>query len=129
MEAVNVIFESDPGTFKNPAVLSKIEALERAIESDPRVHSVQGLRYLKEMNKAFHVESPREYRLPKSQRMLEQFLLLYGRDDLGQSVTPRFDVTRLMVRARAPSSNETRDLIEDMESMIRGHSVRACMWR
>lgn len=124
MEAINVVFESDPGTFKNPDVLSKIEALERDIEAHPRVHSVLGFGdYLKEMNKAFHAESPKDYRLPHSQRMLEQYLLLYGRDDLDDYITPRFDVTRLMVRADAPSSNETRAVIEDIEAMIGRHSI------
>lgn len=124
MESINVVFESDPETFKNPDMLSKVEALKRDIEAHPRIHSVSGFGdYLKEMNKAFHAESPSEYRLPHSQRMLEQYLLLYGRDDLDDYVTPRFDVTRLMVRANAQSSNESRAVIEDIEAMIRRHPM------
>ncbi len=125
MEPVDVVFQSAArDTFKDPALLAKIEEIENEMTSDPRVHSAIGFGdYLKEMNKAFHSEKPSEYRLPKNQKLLEQYLLLYGRDDLEDYVTPGFDTTRLMIRANAPGSAEAKELIKDLQRILDRHPL------
>ncbi|MBL0059275.1 MAG: MMPL family transporter [Elusimicrobia bacterium] len=124
IEAVSIVFESTRDAFKNPALLGQIDAIGQEIKANPRIHSLIGLgEYFKEMNKAFHAEDPAEYRLPKNQRMLEQFLLLYGRDDLKDYITPAFDTTRVMIRASAPSSNESRDLVRAIQEVLDHHPI------
>jgi predicted RND superfamily exporter protein len=124
MEPVNVVFQSTPETFNDPAVLSLLEKIENEIQADPRIHSVLSFAdYLKEMNKAFHAENPSQYRLPKNKKLLAQYLLLYGRDDLDDFVTPGFGTTRFMIRAHAPSSNEARALINDLQVILDRHRI------
>lgn len=124
MEAINVVFESSRNAFKDPALLSKIDTITQELKQVPSVESVIGFgEYLKEMNKAFHGEDPAHYRLPASRNMVEQYLLLYGRDDLDDVVTPGFDVLRLMVRADAPGSRESRDVIERIQKVLDQHPI------
>lgn len=125
MEPIDVLFHADTrDAFKDPALLAKLDEIEKEMKSDPRVHSAIGFGdYMKEMNKAFHDENPSEYRLPKNQKLLEQYLLLYGRDDLEDYVTPGFDKTRFMIRANAPGSTESRDLIKDLQTILDRHSL------
>ncbi len=124
IEAINVVYESTRDAFKNPALLAQIDTINQEIKAHPRVNSVVGVgEYFKEMNKAFHAEDPAHYRLPKNQRLLEQYLLLYGRDDLDDYITPAFDTARVIIRAAAPSSNESRALIQDIQGILDRHPI------
>jgi predicted RND superfamily exporter protein len=124
MEPYDISFHSTREAFKEPALLAELEKIEAEIKAHPRINSVIGFGdYLKEMNKAFHGEDPAEYRLPKTRRLLEQYLLLYGRDDLEDYMTPTFDTTRLMVRAHTPGSIESRALYNDLRAILDRHAI------
>ncbi len=124
MESITVVFESARGAFKDPVLLNKMDEVTQEIKRIPSVESVIGFgEYLKEMNKAFHAEDPAYYRLPATRNMVEQYLLLYGRDDLDDVVTPGFDVARLTVRANVPGSQESREAIARIQEVLNRHPL------
>jgi predicted RND superfamily exporter protein len=124
MESITVVFESTRDAFKDPARLTHIDEITQEIKRIPEVESVIGFgEYLKEMNKAFHGEDQAYYRLPATRNMVEQFLLLYGRDDLDDVVTPGFDVARITVRANVPSSSQSRETIERIQEVLNRHPL------
>ncbi|MBL8023009.1 MAG: MMPL family transporter [Elusimicrobia bacterium] len=124
-DALDVSFQADQtGTFKNPDILIQIERIQKQIKALPAVDVCTGVTDLfKEMNKAFHEEDPSTYVLPSSRFLLEQYLLLYGRNDLGDYVTPGFDHTRLIVRANVPGSSQAALLIKDIETILKNNSL------
>ncbi len=124
MEPIDIAFHADRDAFKDPELLGQLEEIEQELKAHPRVHAVSGFGdYLKEMNKAMHAEDQAEFRLPTSRRMIEQYLLLYGRDDLENLVSPNFDWTRLMIRAHAPAATESRDLFNDIQAILDRHPL------
>jgi predicted RND superfamily exporter protein len=124
MEPIDIAFHAGRDAFKDPVLLAQLEEIEQELKKDPRIHAVSGFGdYLKEMNKAMHAENQAEFRLPTSRRLIEQYLLLYGRDDLENFVSPGFDWTRFMIRAHAPGSTESRDLINDIQVILDRHPL------
>jgi predicted RND superfamily exporter protein len=124
MEPFDVAFQSTRDAFKEPKLLAQLEEIKKEMKALPAIHSAIGFGdYLKEMNKAFHGEDPSEYRLPKNRRMLEQYLLLYGRDDLEDYLSPGFDTTRFMIRAHAPGSIESRETFNALTAILERHPL------
>lgn len=124
MEPFDVAFQSTRDAFKDPKLLAQLEEIKEEMKALPSIHSAIGFGdYLKEMNKAFHGEDPSEYRLPKNRRMLEQYLLLYGRDDLEDYMSPGFDTTRFMIRAHAPGSIESRETFNALTAILERHPI------
>lgn len=124
MEPFDISFQSTRDAFKEPILLAELDEIEQEIKGHPRVNSVLSFGdYLKEMNKAFHGEDPTEYRLPQSRRLLEQYLLLYGRKDLEDYMSPAFDSTRFMVRAHTPGSIDSRALFKDLQAILDQHAI------
>ena len=117
-QTLMVEFESTRDAFKDPKRLEALERLESALAGLPGVDQATSFAdYLKEMNKAFHAEDPAFCRLPESQRLLEQYLLLYSADDLDEVVTPGFDRTRIILRLHESSSRKNKMTLEAVRAL------------
>jgi predicted RND superfamily exporter protein len=117
-QTLMVEFESTRDAFKDPKRLEVLERLESSLADLPGVDQVTSLAdYLKEMNKAFHAEDPAFRRLPESQRLLEQYLLLYSADDLDEVVTPGFDRTRIILRLHESSSRKNQMTLDAVRAL------------
>ena len=76
---LNVILEGkDKDSFKNPAILEIVDKLQAETESLAVVGNSFALSdYVKRMNKVMHADSAEHDRIPDSQDLIAQYLLLY----------------------------------------------------
>ncbi|MBM4371461.1 MAG: RND family transporter, partial [Deltaproteobacteria bacterium] len=105
---MNVVVEGD---IQDPAVLGRMEALERFLEGRELVTQVTSVvQPVKRMNQAFHANDPAWYRLPEDRRVVGDFLLLYsmGSDPSDFDHLVELDYTRAQVAARVASTSSTR---------------------
>jgi uncharacterized protein len=76
---LNVIFEGDVDTFKDPDVWIKIDSLQARLARLPEVGSSFSLGdYIKRMHKVMHADSLEYYKIPESDELIAQYLLLYS---------------------------------------------------
>jgi uncharacterized protein len=76
---LNVIFEGDTDKFKEPHVWEQIDSLQARLERLPEVGNTFSLGdYLKRMHKVMHADSVEYYRIPESEELIAQYLLLYS---------------------------------------------------
>jgi predicted RND superfamily exporter protein len=124
-DPLDVLFQADSrDRFKDPHTLAHIERIQNQIKSVAGIDVCTGMPDLfKEMNKAFHAEDPEEYRLPPTQSLLEQYLLLYSARDLEDYVTPKYDRTRLIIRGDAPGSARAKQMILAVENILKDNPM------
>lgn len=107
------IFKTDIDGFKDPKKLYFIEKLQDFINKIHGVDKVISLNdYLKEMNKSFHNEDPKWYKIPDSRNMISQYLLLFDISTLDDFVTESFDETRLSIRLSEHASSKQKIIIQ-----------------
>ncbi len=124
IQTMSVEFQGQRDDFKDPDRLAALARLESSLETVPGVDSVTSLvDYLRDMNKAFHGEDPAQDTLPRSRRLLEQYLLLYSADDLDEVVTPGFDRTRLSFRLRDTGSKKNGKTLALIRQAVAGSPV------
>jgi uncharacterized protein len=76
---LNIIFEGDVDKFKQPHVWEQIDSLQARLERLPEVGNTFSLGdYLKRMHKVMHADSIDYYRIPESDDLIAQYLLLYS---------------------------------------------------
>ncbi len=73
------LFDSgEPDGIKNPAVLREIERVQKAAEQNPLVTKTYSVvDFIKEINQSFHNGDPAYYKIPESQELIAQYLLVY----------------------------------------------------
>jgi len=76
---LNVIFEGKDDDFKNPEILIKIDKLQKGIDAINGVGTTFSLTdYLKRMNLVMNENDESYYKIPNSQELIAQYLLLYS---------------------------------------------------
>ena len=64
---------------KNPKVLQAMDELQRLLEQKPEVGKTMSMAdFIKRMNQAMHGDDPAYYKVPESQELISQYLLLYS---------------------------------------------------
>jgi hypothetical protein len=76
------------------------------------------LDFIKEMNQAFHNEDRQYYRMPNSQALIAQYMLLYSGEDLRNVLDEDQQWTAVYVRVHEHSSRKLRQLIRDLERFL-----------
>ncbi len=112
---LNVVVEgSEPGVFKDPALLRRMEALQVSVERFPQVGgSLSLVDYLKNMNKNLHAGDPAYDRLPETRELVSEYLFLFsvsGRPQLLDEVVD-YDYQKGVVRI-AVKTDHTAQLQE-----------------
>ncbi len=111
--SLDVYLKTDIDGFKDPKKLYFIEKLQDFINKIHGVDKVISLNdYLKEMNKSFHNEDPKWYKIPDSRNMISQYLLLFDISTLDDFVTESFDETRLSIRLSEHASSKQKIIIQ-----------------
>lgn len=120
INTLEISFRSpDNNTFRDPAQLRRVEEIQKRALGVPGVDTgFSVVDYLKEMNKSFHNENPSFYHLPDTRRMVDQYLLLYGADDLDEFVTPGWNWTRIRLRLTKNGSHESKIIIDEINRRI-----------
>ena len=105
--------------FKQPEALEKIQQLERFLLTIPEVDKVTSVvDYIKEINKAFHNEDEKFYKIPSSKKLIAQYLLLYGASDLDDFVGSRWAWTTVEVRLREHSTLKLKKVIDKIKDYL-----------
>ncbi len=106
--------------FKDPVVLKKIELLEQFVSSMPKVDQVISItEYIKLMNKAFHKDDIRFYRLPEKSSTISQYLLLYDAGDISDFINDDWSWATVRIRVSENSSMKIMKMVEKLQSYLR----------
>ena len=102
---------------KSVAVLEKLKELQTWIESLPEVDRVVSMMdVVEEMHWAFNAEDPSARRLPASDALLSQLLLIYDGKDLHELVNREFQRTRLLLNLDVHGANATSRVMEQIRA-------------
>lgn len=105
--------------FKQPKNLRVIAKVQRYIDSLKHVDKTMSfVDFLKDMNASFHNENNRYYRIPESERMVSQYLLVYDSDDIDNFINDDYDQARISVRISQHSSSGQKLIVNKIRSFI-----------
>ncbi len=105
--------------FKDPSNLRILEAVQKYLESLPGIDgTVSFVDFIKDMNESFHNENPEHFKIPESQDMVAQYLLLYNADDIENVITNTYDHARIGVQLSIHSSSEQAKLIKRIRDYL-----------
>lgn len=111
------------GDIKSPEFLHKMENLSDYLKTKKQVTSVTSIvDQLKLMNRAFHADSSKYYRLPNTREEVAQFLFLYtlsgDADDLDQFVDYDYQKAQIIARVVEAGSADSYRLYLDILDYI-----------
>jgi len=109
-----------PDAFKEPANLAVIGAVSDFLQQRPAVGKILSVNsFLMEMNRAFHGEDERFYRLPASREMTAQYLLLYDGDEIYNFIDRDYRWARLSARVSEHRSSRLKEYIDALQDFVR----------
>ncbi|UCC55707.1 MAG: MMPL family transporter [Gammaproteobacteria bacterium] len=101
-----------PAVFKEPVNLRSIEELQEWLVAQPEIGGTTSVAdYLKLVNQAFHDNDPAFYSIPESRQLVTQLLFLSSSDELDRIVDGRFQITNIVLRSKAITSDAMKELI------------------
>ncbi len=104
VHTIELSLKAKEGDFLDPIRLKKIEALSEFLRQDPVFSEViSPADFFKLMNRAFHAEDERFYRLPETRALISQYMLLYGGTELEHFLSQ--GETWARISARTPVHN------------------------
>ena len=121
---VYVVFQGDKADrMKDPAMLELVERTQRYIETLPDVGKTASLvDSLRQMNKAMNDGSPLADRLPTSQELISQYLLLYSisgqPNDFDAYVDYDYKNLNLVVWTKNDSSRYAETIVQSIRSYV-----------
>jgi uncharacterized protein len=125
---LNVVFIYDSGVadgIKNAEILAHLDALQDYAGNSPivkKTYSVGDI--LKDVNQSFHGDDPAYYRLPDSNELIAQYLLMYeisGGGELEDYLSGDYRRTTLELRVDLTDSSRIKALIDDLERYLVDH--------
>lgn len=118
--AFHVVVEArERDAFKQPKNLAIIADLQKWLARRPEVGSATSIvDHLKTINWAFHDNDPASLSIPGSTAAIDQLLFFGATDDLRQLVDSRYQVTRILVRARTSKGAALHALFADIQSYL-----------
>jgi len=122
---LNVVFiyeAEQPEAIKSAEILSHLEALQARAEESPLVRkSYSIVDILKDINQSFHGDDPSYYRLPDSDELIAQYLLMYeisGGGELEDYVSGDYQRTTLELRVTMVNSAVVGGLIKELQDYL-----------
>ena len=111
---------------KNPKTLHAIEELQRFLENQPYVGKTLSLAdFIMRMNQAMHEDDPAYYKIPDSQELISQYLLLYSMSgepgDFDSYVDYGYRSANLTVFLKTDSSAYVEQLIKKIHAFTALH--------
>ncbi len=111
-----------PDAFKEPANLAVIETVAAFIRRQPAIGKIISVNsFLKEMNRAFHNEDERFYRLPDSRELAAQYLLLYDGEEIYNFIDRDYRWARLSARVAEHRSSRLQEYIAALQGFVASH--------
>lgn len=121
VHTLNVSLRStEENYFQSPTALNEIEEIAAFLYSIPEVDKVISVNdYIKEINQSFHNEDKTFYRLPDTQKMVAQYVLLYGREDLEDFVDDSWQWATIRIRLKEHSTVKLEGVIAKIEHFLK----------
>ncbi|MFW6101733.1 MAG: efflux RND transporter permease subunit, partial [Bacteroidota bacterium] len=120
---LNVILEAERNdAFKEPDVLKVMDKMQQEVESELKVadNSFSLADYIKRMNKVMHADQEEYNKIPDSQDLIAQYLLLYEMsgdpDNLWKEVTYDYNQANLKYQLKEDDSKSLKAAISEIES-------------
>jgi len=114
---------------KDPAFLRELERVEQYATTDSflikKTYSVVDL--LKDINQSFHGGDPDYYRIPESQELVAQLLLVYelsGGEELDKYVSSDYSRANLELRCRMVETSHYKAFRDRMDEYLASHPVQ-----
>jgi predicted RND superfamily exporter protein len=120
---VELILEGEEDVLKDPEILRRIDELSAKILVQPGVKKIISLaNYVKAVNRALNANNQDAYRIPDSQELIAQEILLFsfsqsGTEELERVVNMDYSKGRIAIKIKYASSQETRGLISKVDEM------------
>ncbi|MAE94484.1 MAG: hypothetical protein CL910_07490 [Deltaproteobacteria bacterium] len=115
-----VLTADRPGAFKDPEILSEVEALQGWLGAEPTVGETASLvDHIKLLNRAFHENEVEWMVLPSRQRMISQILLFGDSPEVRNLVDVAYQTTVVKVRAKVIDSDEMTALTARIEERLK----------
>lgn len=112
---------SERDYFKKPEVLREISRLQEYLSEMPEVDKTLSVtEYIKEINKSFHNEDARYYAVPPTQKMVSQYLLLYGATDLHDFVDSEWKWATVQARLNVHGNAEIKKVLKKTKDYLNG---------
>ena len=122
---LNVVFiyqTDEPEAIKKRTILAHLEALQARAEQSPLVSKTYSVvDILKDINQSFHGDDPAYHRLPDSDELIAQYLLLYelsGGGELEDYVSGDYQRTTLELRVDMVDSALVSQLIAELSDYL-----------
>ena len=119
----NIVLEANrPDVFKHPAMLKRIEELQRWAETEVEGidSTVSMADFVKLLSQAFHGNDPAFYKIPDSPAELSQMLFLFASSSdpnmFAPYITSDYMTANILIRSRLVGSTETNHAISKIEA-------------
>ncbi len=111
---------------KDPKTLQAMDELQRFLENQPYVGKTVSIAdFIKRMNQAMHGDDPASYKIPDSQELVSQYLLLYSMSgepaDFDSYVDYGYRSANLTVFLKTDSSADIEKLLEKIHAFTALH--------
>jgi len=120
VHAVNISLKTGQRDFfKDPKALIMLQEITGFLETISEVDKVSSVNdYIKEIHRSFHDEDPAFYRIPETRRMVSQYVLLYGRQDLEDFVDDDWQWATIRVRLKEHSTVRLSAVLDQMRHYL-----------
>lgn len=106
-------------TFLRPENIKKLDYIQDFLEKqDVYDRTISIADHLKFINREFHGGSVVDYRLPKTRKLVAQFLLFFHPSDLDSYLSHDFSSANIVVRHNISDSHTLNQHIEELEEVI-----------
>ncbi len=111
---------------KNPKTLQAIDDLQRFLETQPKVgKTISIVDFIKRMNQAMHGDNPNFFKIPESQQLVSQYLLLYSMSgepgDFDSYVDYGYRMAKLTAFVKTDSTAYIEQLIQKVNAFSATH--------
>lgn len=128
MQVFFVTIHATQGTdFRNPSELKKLEKVQNFMESQKIYDKIISINdYLKLVNREVHESNPDFYVIPETQELVEQYLLLFQRNDVERVLSGDGKTANFIVRHNLSDSATLNaylaELSDNMKLILRGRN-------
>jgi len=128
--ALEIVVDGDGrDSLKNVAQLRVIKAVQDWAESQPEVDRAASMvDFIEEMNWAFHGEEETQRKLPDTDKLLSQLLLIYDGDDLNEVVNRDYQRARIMLNLNVHGANAIQDVIDRINDHVAAEAAPGLKW-
>lgn len=117
---------ADDDAIKNPATLQAMDELQHLLEQKPEVGKTLSMAdFIKRMNQSMHGDDPAFYKIPESQALISQYLLLYSMSgepgDFDSYVDYGYRMANMTVFLKTDSTAYAEMLIAEINAFAKTH--------